>query len=400
MIKRFPVTAALIALMAPLVLLAGYWGEGFNGVSYSAALYRMGAVFTERVHAGEWWRMLSGTLLHGGLMHGAMNLFMVWMLGRQLEFLLGAPRYILLYLLSALGGSVGTLLFSTGFSVGASGALWGLMMAFTVLAFWPGNLIPPQAIPQLRKQMTQLMILNVGISFLPGIDLYAHFAGGLAGALVMLTPLGRPRRPAPPLNGPAAVLAGGLWLLLPVSLGLALMTGRPWSMNAEPDFTQITLSPTPVTLTLPDEPYTLKHTAMAEQHRFDLHGPAQGWSLEMSVRPLPEGQAVETAARWLDADRRTRRPISAPPPEGGAPASLGLAPAVHGFAGGISVSYVHDGRRYVRLELQVGLMAEAWGRAWLQKLEDQLREATEGTLKRIQSPATANPLLKPLPDRP
>jgi len=127
---------------------------------------------------GEWWRLITSTLLHGSILHLLFNMYALYWLGPQLERSLGHVRFAALYVLSALGGSVASYWFSDlrTVSVGASGAIFGLITATIVIS------------REMRTDVSQLVVLlgiNVVIGFLqPGIDWRAHFGGAVTGAAV------------------------------------------------------------------------------------------------------------------------------------------------------------------------------------------------------------------------
>ena len=124
------------------------------------------------------WRLVTVTLVHASVWHIALNMLALWALGRSLEPLLGRWRFLALYLLSAVGGSVLTaLLAPTTWVVGASGAVWGLLGAMFVIGRHIGANVTAIAV---------LLGLNLLITFLPGsgIAWQAHIGGGLVGALV------------------------------------------------------------------------------------------------------------------------------------------------------------------------------------------------------------------------
>lgn len=127
---------------------------------------------------GEWWRLLSAAFLHGGLLHIGFNMYVLWMIGPTLESLFGHTRFIVLYLVAALGGSVASYTFSPLLttSVGASGAIFGLMAALLVAGH------------HLKRDVTQVLLLlgiNVVIGFIaPGIDWRAHLGGAVVGGLI------------------------------------------------------------------------------------------------------------------------------------------------------------------------------------------------------------------------
>jgi membrane associated rhomboid family serine protease len=132
----------------------------------------------EAIAQGQWWRLLTSTLLHSGILHLLFNMYALYWLGPQLERTLGHARFAALYLLAALGGSVASYWFSSinTVSVGASGAIFGLITATIVIG------------REMRSDVSQLVVLlglNVVIGFLqPGIDWRAHFGGAIVGAAV------------------------------------------------------------------------------------------------------------------------------------------------------------------------------------------------------------------------
>jgi membrane associated rhomboid family serine protease len=127
---------------------------------------------------GEWWRLMSGAFLHGSIMHILFNMYVLYALGPTLERILGHARYLALYLVAALGGAVASYLFTFVCtpSVGASGAIFGLMGALVVAG------------RRLRYDITQVLVLlaiNLVIGFIsPNVDWRAHIGGLIVGALV------------------------------------------------------------------------------------------------------------------------------------------------------------------------------------------------------------------------
>lgn len=135
------------------------------------------------------WRFLTSAFAHGGSMHILLNMIALWQVGSGLERLLGRWRYLALYLLTALAGSVGYLLlssppsslhpagssWSTG-ALGASGAVFGLFGAYLVLARRAGLDVRP---------MLGLLVVNALIGFAyPGIAWQAHLGGFVMGCAV------------------------------------------------------------------------------------------------------------------------------------------------------------------------------------------------------------------------
>ena len=127
---------------------------------------------------GEVFRLLTAAFLHGGWLHLLVNMLALFTIGPQLEAALGRGRYLTLYLLSALGGSVAGFVFSppTTYSVGASGAVFGLFGAFYLVVRRLGGD---------TGQIAVLLIINLVITFtIPNIDARAHLGGLATGAVL------------------------------------------------------------------------------------------------------------------------------------------------------------------------------------------------------------------------
>jgi membrane associated rhomboid family serine protease len=128
----------------------------------------------------QWFRLVSSIFLHAGWLHIAFNMYVLYLLGPALEQLLGHGRFLVLYLLSGIGGAVASYWFSglNTLSVGASGAIFGLMAAWIVVG------------RRLNRDVSQILVLlgiNVVIGFVvSGIDWRAHLGGAATGALVAL----------------------------------------------------------------------------------------------------------------------------------------------------------------------------------------------------------------------
>ncbi|HET8970825.1 MAG TPA: rhomboid family intramembrane serine protease [Candidatus Nanopelagicales bacterium] len=127
---------------------------------------------------GEQWRLFTAVFLHVNLLHLLFNMYVLYLLGPQLERLFGHSRFLVLYLVAGLGGSVASYWFSQPnvVSAGASGAIFGLMGALVVA----GHAV--------RADITQVLVLigiNLAIGFLVGgIDWRAHLGGLVTGAVV------------------------------------------------------------------------------------------------------------------------------------------------------------------------------------------------------------------------
>ncbi len=190
----------------------------FSRFSYDTVM-QFGANTSGRtVGAGETWRLLTATFLHADLMHLAMNMWALHVLGGVTERLFGVRSFAVIYLASALGGSVASLGFTLAENpnlptVGASGAIFGLMGALLGFALSRRGSVPPQLYRSLTRDSLFFIGLNVLIGFsISFIDNAAHLGGlaaGLVGGLLLSRDL--PPAPQPTLarrGGAIAVLAG------------------------------------------------------------------------------------------------------------------------------------------------------------------------------------------------
>jgi membrane associated rhomboid family serine protease len=139
------------------------------------------------VAAGEWWRLLSVTLVHGGLLHLAMNMYALFLVGPLVERIYGWRLFALMYVLCAIAGSVGSYLLGdpTAPSVGASGAIFGLFGVLLAATRIHDPVLDRQG-RALVGQIGGLIVLNLVIGFGAvgvgiNIDNNAHVGGLLAG---------------------------------------------------------------------------------------------------------------------------------------------------------------------------------------------------------------------------
>jgi rhomboid protease GluP len=226
--KRPWVTIALVGACVALFLLGKAWPDPSSNLP---ALWRCGANWGPLVRDGEVWRLLSSAFLHGNEVHLLMNMLGLWSFGGFLEPVLGWRRYLVLYGLSALAGSLASAFLGTSFSAGASGALWGLMVGGFALMRAGKTVFPPRIARQMQQRLVGVLALNVALSFMGGIDKFAHFGGGLAGGLLIWSGLLAPRTVGAVGDEPdwIRMMAPLVAALMAASVVAALLTGRPWA---------------------------------------------------------------------------------------------------------------------------------------------------------------------------
>ncbi len=179
------VTYILLAINILAYLLTGMLSGNYFNMD-SLVLYNMGAMNTDAVLQGEYYRLITSAFLHGGIFHILFNMYALYIIGPQLESFLGKGRYIIVYLFSALAGNLLSMLFTSGISVGASGAIFGLLGSLLYFGYhyrvYLGTVMRSQIIP--------LIIINLLLGFMiANVDVAAHF-GGLLGGLFITIALG------------------------------------------------------------------------------------------------------------------------------------------------------------------------------------------------------------------
>lgn len=135
---------------------------------------------------GEIYRLFTGTLIHIDLIHLLCNAYALYIVGSMTEGYYGRGKFTIIYIVSAICGSLLSIAMSDGFSIGASGAIFGLLGSLLYFGYhyrvYFGSVLLQRIIP--------IVILNLAIGFIiPGIDNFAHI-GGLIGGLLISKALG------------------------------------------------------------------------------------------------------------------------------------------------------------------------------------------------------------------
>jgi membrane associated rhomboid family serine protease len=194
-----PATAALVALNVLVYLVTVYQGAGLNAPG--GKVFDDGALIGAAIDLnGDWYRLVSAMFLHAGVLHIAFNMLALYWLGTVVEQALGAWRFLLVYFVSGLAGSAGALLLTGPFAVtvGASGAIFGIMGALLVLEYAATGTFAGQAMA--------LIVLNLALTLtIPNISVGGH-VGGLIGGVLATFALVHFRHARQPWLGPALVV--------------------------------------------------------------------------------------------------------------------------------------------------------------------------------------------------
>ena len=181
-VKSNPVTTAFTLLN----LLVFMFQQLVYGGNEAHVLYRMGAKFGPAIQDGDWYRLVMPIMLHGGWLHLAMNNLGLWMVGPIVERIYGSAYFAAIYLIAGIFGVVASYWNAPTLSVGASGALFGIVGATAVYFVLNRRLLRHEE----RRFFVTLLLLIVGNlaigQFIPGIDQAAHVGGLVGGCLIAL----------------------------------------------------------------------------------------------------------------------------------------------------------------------------------------------------------------------
>ncbi len=173
------ITVLFYMLQVGSVLVFGY----ANAPAQMDWLEYYGAQISQLIRAGELWRFLTPLLLHASPLHIGLNMYAVFVLGPGLERSFGRWRYLALYLLAGFAGNVLSFLLTTGYAIGASTAIFGLIGAEGVFLFQNRKLLGRQYGPAIGNVIFIVVFNLFLLDRLPGIDIWGH-VGGLLGGLI------------------------------------------------------------------------------------------------------------------------------------------------------------------------------------------------------------------------
>jgi len=178
------VTKLLIAANVAIYLIGASQGGGITNPG--ASIYRNGSFYEKTVlygpfvAHGDWWRLITSAFLHENLLHIGFNMLALWWIGGPIEQYLGRARYLGLYFVAGLAGSAAALL-QTPLTptLGASGAIFGILGAMLILEW--------QATGRLTGNAMTWIVINLVLSFtIPNISWGGHIGGLVGGILVTL----------------------------------------------------------------------------------------------------------------------------------------------------------------------------------------------------------------------
>lgn len=187
--------------------------QAFMGID-GRTLFEFGAKHRDAIMLGQWWRLVTAGFLHGGILHFAINSWVLFDLGAQAEENYGSSRMIVMYLIATVLGFMASAWWSPSLSVGASAGIFGLLGAMIAL----GMKHPTGAAAAARAQYVRWAIYMLLFGLLPGlrVDNAAHI-GGLAGGFATAWIAGTPYLARPMLEGFWRIAAGACAVIAALS---------------------------------------------------------------------------------------------------------------------------------------------------------------------------------------
>lgn len=189
-LKKNIVTNIIIGINIIVFILEVYLSNSMENIN-SYVLWILGAKENYSIFNGEYYRLITCMFLHGGIMHIIFNMYALYSIGSIVEIWFGKIKYIVIYFISGIMGSIMSLYFSESMSVGASGAIFGLLGCVLVIAI------------KFRGRIGKDFLINIagviGINIFIGlkaidIDNFGHIGGLIGGIVITLIFLSNRRK--------------------------------------------------------------------------------------------------------------------------------------------------------------------------------------------------------------
>lgn len=178
--KKPWITYIIIGINILIYVLTAFLSKNIMNSNIYVLVY-LGAKVNELIASGEYYRLITCMFLHGGLIHLALNMYSLYVIGPLVERVYGRVKYISIYFIAGIISSLFSYIFSSGISIGASGAIFGLLGATLVFAITIRKTVGKD----FYNNILQVMVVNLIIGFsIPNIDNYGHI-GGIVGGIIM-----------------------------------------------------------------------------------------------------------------------------------------------------------------------------------------------------------------------
>ncbi|PRR81365.1 rhomboid family intramembrane serine protease [Clostridium luticellarii] len=179
-ISKFIVTYILIALNVLVYFMTSYLSGNIFDSNLNVLVF-MGAKVNSLIDSGQYYRLFSCMFLHAGIVHLGVNMYSLYIMGTFIEKIYGRFKYIIIYFISGIISSITSYIFSPSISVGASGAIFGLLGAALIFALKMKHQIGKEFIMNIMSVIAVNLIIGFSIA---NVDNFGHL-GGLVGGIVM-----------------------------------------------------------------------------------------------------------------------------------------------------------------------------------------------------------------------
>lgn len=174
-------------LILAIIVALYFWMWRAGGGESARVAREFGGKDNDLIRAGQYWRLITPIFLHGGTLHLFTNALSLYWFGTQLERFYGWRKYLMIFLVAGIAGNLASFWRTPLPSLGASGALFGLIGAGLIFPIRYRSLIPEQARSHILTQLLLITGLNLGLGFsIPQVDNWAHMGGLIGGAFVAL----------------------------------------------------------------------------------------------------------------------------------------------------------------------------------------------------------------------
>jgi membrane associated rhomboid family serine protease len=217
--RQYTVTLTLIIINV-LVFLGEFAQSRSFDIGINSSILTRGGLYGPAVANGETWRIVTSAFIHESFLHVAFNLWVLWAVGVAFESYVGPRRMVLVYGISLLWGAAGALLFSPGvLTIGASGAIFGLMGALVVM-------FRQRGIAVMQSGLGVLIVLNLVFTLtVSGVSVGGHIGGLIGGILAgaVLSGFGRGHIAYGRLN---SSVAAGILILAGIPIAICLLAAH------------------------------------------------------------------------------------------------------------------------------------------------------------------------------
>jgi rhomboid protease GluP len=180
--EKAAITYSLMAVNILIFLFTAYLSGSFIDININV-LVALGAKYNRAIENGQWYRLFTSMFLHGGLIHLAANMYSLYSIGPLVENLYDRAKFIMIYIFSGLVAAFFSFWFSNAVSVGASGAIFGILGVLLVFSLKERKRLGKDFFISIASSVA--VNLYIGLT-LPNIDNYAHLGGLIGGAVLGL----------------------------------------------------------------------------------------------------------------------------------------------------------------------------------------------------------------------